>query len=117
MRPAAALDKGLAASEQAACCNLPAQVVLSGSSHHAPPEAAAAAAGTVVGLGPGGTAVLNAPGQAHPLRPYWEYLSYLFRCGAAARSFACALPNLAPSLWCLHIPQSWQRSKCARDAH
>lgn len=57
----------------------PTQVILSGSSHHSPPDAAAAATTTLVGLGPEGTAVLNAPGQAHPMRIYWEYLSYLLR--------------------------------------
>ncbi|GAB4821351.1 hypothetical protein N2152v2_008397 [Parachlorella kessleri] len=57
------------------------QVVLSGNAHHSVPEqqVAAAATSTIVGLGPNGTAQLTAPGQAHPLRVYWEYLSYTFR--------------------------------------
>ena len=60
---------------------IPSQVILSGNAHHSVPEqqVAAAATSTIVGLGPNGTAQLTALGQAHPLRVYWEYLSYTFR--------------------------------------
>jgi protein arginine N-methyltransferase 5 len=60
------------------------QAVLSGNAHHTPPPepAAAAGGGTAVGLGPEGGAVLTVAGGPNPLRPYWEYLSYLFRWGA-----------------------------------
>lgn len=76
-------------------CMLPLQVILSGNSHHPSPDqprppqpplpggstagSTAGTSSTIVGLGPEGTAVLNVPGQAHPLRIYWEYLSYIFR--------------------------------------
>jgi protein arginine N-methyltransferase 5 len=69
------------------------QVVLSGDARHAPPpppppppppqDAAAAAAGagpTPAEAGAGPTpAEAGAPPPEHPLRPYWEYLSFLFR--------------------------------------
>ncbi|PRW56786.1 arginine N-methyltransferase [Chlorella sorokiniana] len=51
------------------------QVVLSGNAHHMPPEAPG---GNAVAVGPGG-AVAAAAAAEHPLRLYWEYLSFLFR--------------------------------------
>lgn len=54
------------------------QVVLSGNAHHLPPEAPG---GNAVAVGPGGAvAAAAAAEQQHPLRLYWEYLSFLFRC-------------------------------------
>lgn len=58
------------------------QVVLSGAAHHAPPESAAGGmssggSSAAVAVGPGGG--VEAVGEQHPLRIYWEYLSYLFR--------------------------------------
>lgn len=49
------------------------QVVLSGNPHSTPPADVSEAAKTLV-ISPDGE-----PVSTHPLRPYWEYLSYLFR--------------------------------------
>ena len=52
--------------------------MLSGNAHHLPPEAPG---GNAVAVGPGGAvAAAAAAEQQHPLRLYWEYLSFLFRC-------------------------------------
>ena len=58
------------------------QVVLSGPSLHGVPSEKAPANGTAAtASGAAGEGIkLDAdPGANHPLRPYWEYLSYLFR--------------------------------------
>ncbi len=76
------------ASQKNMCSHWPplpsnAQVVLSGNAHHAAPETPG---GNAVAVGPGGAvaAAAAAAEQQHPLRLYWEYLSFLFRCVAAA---------------------------------
>ena len=69
-------------------------MVITGEACHAvPPPAAAAAAApgakqvtpapaAAAAVGPGGEPLgftVTDPGESHPLRPYWEYLCFLFR--------------------------------------
>ncbi|PNW85217.1 hypothetical protein CHLRE_03g176550v5 [Chlamydomonas reinhardtii] len=78
----------------AAFFRLGVQVVITGEACHAvPPPAAAAAAApgakqvtpapaAAAAVGPGGEPLgftVTDPGESHPLRPYWEYLCFLFR--------------------------------------
>lgn len=57
------------------------QVVLTGQACHtpppAPPKPPQPAAPDSDGVG--GTFSITDPGESHPLRPYWEYLCFLFR--------------------------------------
>ncbi len=57
------------------------QVVLTGQACHtpppAPPKPQPAPAPDSDGLG--GSFSITDPGESHPLRPYWEYLCFLFR--------------------------------------
>lgn len=67
------------------------QVVLTGEAlHHVAPTPTPAAAASPAPTAPGArTTIINAtpgagfsienPGETHPLRPYWEYLCFLFR--------------------------------------
>ncbi|GLC44329.1 hypothetical protein PLESTB_000481500 [Pleodorina starrii] len=62
------------------------QVVLTGEAcHDVPPPAPpapGAPAGAAVAVGPDGSPLgfsISNPGEAHPLRPYWDYLCFLFR--------------------------------------
>ena len=98
------------------------QVVLSGAAHHTPPPAGAAdssgsgggSSGTAVAVGPDGG--VAAVGEQHPLRPYWEYLSYCFRCDctavllASTRVWLGKLPgrrvHVPPAASCLRCPSS-----------
>lgn len=74
-------------------------MVLSGNAHHMPPEVPG---GNAVAVGPGGAVAPAAAAEQHPLRLYWEYLSFLFRCapgvqpqaGDADALAACADPSL-----------------------
>ncbi|KAG2500070.1 hypothetical protein HYH03_002347 [Edaphochlamys debaryana] len=53
-----------------------------GASGGAPGSAAGGAASPALALGPNGEALgftITDPGEVHPLRPYWEYLCFLFR--------------------------------------
>ncbi|GIL73292.1 hypothetical protein Vretimale_4879 [Volvox reticuliferus] len=70
----------------AAFFKLGVQVVLTGEACHsvASPAnvGAATAGGTAVAVGPDGEPLgfnITNPGEFHPLRPYWEYLCFLFR--------------------------------------
>jgi protein arginine N-methyltransferase 5 len=63
------------------CFRLGVQVVLTGAAQHTPPPPPP---GNAVAVGPDGGAAPAAAVQ-HPLRLYWEYLSYLFRWASCCR--------------------------------
>ncbi|KAK9820236.1 hypothetical protein WJX72_007776 [[Myrmecia] bisecta] len=55
------------------------QVILSGDAKHQAPESAEAASNGEVAVAQPEGASLHFAGETHPLRIYWDYLSYLFR--------------------------------------